>query len=313
MMRLLIVLGALALPAFLHADSQETSTTQVTGQFAVDNTFPQATMHVLMDPSQSFALKVSSASSAAVFAVTSAGNVGIGLGNPQGHLDVGGAGDTSGDIGLQLRVGNSSSTVLSQQIIFATTGGLYPHAIVTQHESDQAQNNSINFLLWNSTGQPTAPASLPVMNLEALYTSTASMHVDPVGVPDAELVVSNGLSTGGGTIIRAAAGPHSSRSLKEDIVYFDDTQRRQAYEDVKSLKHATYQYRSLKSGQPAGSVRRGLIYEDAPESIHGFGKTIVLDYRVLNLEMALQETDKRIVSLENKIAELEKKKKGAKK
>ena len=87
-----------------------------------------------------------------------------------------------------------------------------------------------------------------------------------------------------------------------------DAQRRQAYDDVKALRHATFQYKALKGGGPAGPVYRGLIYEDAPESIHGDDKTIVLDYRVLNLELALQEADRKIAALEAKIKATEERK-----
>ena len=60
---------------------------------------------------------------------------------------------------------------------------------------------------------------------------------------------------------------------------------------------------------PKAPLRRGLIYEDSPESLRGPNKTIVFDYRVLNLELALQEADRRITKLEAKIAALEKQKK----
>jgi hypothetical protein len=95
----------------------------------------------------------------------------------------------------------------------------------------------------------------------------------------------------------------------------DEARRRQAFEDVRALKHATFRYKKTATGkkavgadEPATAVTRGLIYEDAPDSIRGAGKSIVLDQRVLNLELALQEADNKIAALEAQISVLEKQK-----
>jgi hypothetical protein len=55
----------------------------------------------------------------------------------------------------------------------------------------------------------------------------------------------------------------------------------------------------------AGPIYRGLIYEDAPASIQGDGKTVVFDYRLLNMELALKAVNVQIANLEEKIQALE--------
>ena len=54
----------------------------------------------------------------------------------------------------------------------------------------------------------------------------------------------------------------------------------------------------------------GLIYEDSPASIRDGRGALVVDYRLLNLELALQEADRRIAEVEGKILEIEKKRGG---
>jgi len=61
-------------------------------------------------------------------------------------------------------------------------------------------------------GFPTTLGSLAAMSLQAVPAgrTAASVHIRPVGTPAYELVVSNGLTTGGGSVM-AAGGRHSSR------------------------------------------------------------------------------------------------------
>ena len=49
----------------------------------------------------------------------------------------------------------------------------------------------------------------------------------------------------------------------------------------------------------------GLVYEDAPASIRGPAQTVVLDYRVLNLELASKELDRRVAALEAQISAIQ--------
>ena len=81
--------------------------------------------------------------------IAAGGNVGIGTTAPSGYLDIKGLGDTAGVISLQLRSGNSSNNVSSNQITlgYANTAD-YRHAIKTRHNSGAASGNSIDFFVW---------------------------------------------------------------------------------------------------------------------------------------------------------------------
>jgi len=46
-------------------------------------------------------------------------------------------------------------------------------------------------------------------------------------------------------------------------------------------------------------MRRGLLYEDAPENVKGPGQSIIIDQRVNNLEMATQEFLRRLEVVQN--------------
>ena len=145
------------------------------------------------------------------------------------------------------------------------------------------------------------------MSLQASTLSLVSVHISPVGAADVELEVSNGQVTGGGKIHRASASTHSSRALKTDIAYFGEDAPARALAEVFALKHATFRYKSPVARQP---LTRGLIYEDTPDSIRGEGQTVVVDYRLMNLELALKAVNGRVGELEARIAALEAKKRG---
>ena len=163
----------------------------------------------------------------------------------------------------------------------------------------------MDFLVWSQSASTTAIGSLNVVSLVTVSTG-ASVHVRPAGTPDVELEVSNGSSTGGGTVHRAAEGTHSSRELKSDIAYLGPQEESQAYEEVKALKHATFRYKRIKgktlvedSREP---IRLGLIYEDAPSSIRGTGESIVIDERVNNAEMALAEFIRKLEKFQSEVS-----------
>jgi hypothetical protein len=209
-------------------------------------------------------------------------------------------------------------TFLSSQILFTSTAGTYGHSLVTQATIGQNVGNSIDFFLWNATTSATTPGTLQALSIAAgMSGSTASFHVMPVGTPTAELEVSDGNTTGGGTLEYGSSGQFSSREMKTDIAYWGPDRAAQAYAEVQALKPARFRYRSRVRGALARDesqpLRRGLIFEDTPESVRGPGNTVVLDYRVLNLELALQAADGKIAAMEKQIAELEAKKKVRKK
>jgi hypothetical protein len=223
-------------------------------------------------------------------------------------------------ISLQLRIGNSSSSYGSSQIVFSYhSTASYSHSIKTRADESQNQGNGIDFLLWRSTGYPADPGDLRILSLGALSSSTGtcSVHVRPVGEAAFELEVSSGAGvTGGGAMLRQTAEAHSSRRIKADVFYLGQDRAVQACADIKSLKHARFRYKSMaldstkqRKGymdDPSHPSIRGLIFEDAPASIRGPEKTVVVDNRVLNLELTFQEMNRRIQELQVQIAAIEK-------
>lgn len=303
-MKILLLLAALALPA--RAQFSASNDLTITGQTGVGTAVPQARMEIKLSSADAYALKVSSPNGDPLLVVDGAGRMGIGLASPGALLDVNGRGDAS-DIGLQLRAGNSTSSVTSSQIVFAyDSSGTYRHSLRTRATPSQDWGNAIDFYLWNSTGSPTTLGDLAVLSLQAVprASTAATVHIRPVGTPAYELVVSDGQTTGGGTVMAASVATHSRRALKSDISYLDEAAESRAYDEVKALRHAHFRY---KAGGPTAPLVRGLIYEDAPESIRSApGKSIVVENRLANMELALKAARRRVLALEAKISELEK-------
>lgn len=312
-MNRLLALLLLAMAPAAQAQFTASGDMTITGQTGVGTSVPQARMEVKLSSADAYALRVSSQDGSALLVVDRAGRMGVKVGSPAALLDVNGQGDAS-DIGLQLRSGNSSATATSSQIVFAYgSSGTYRHSLRTRAAEGQNPGNAIDFYLWHSTGQPEALGDLRTLSLEASPSaSTTAVHVRPVGGPLYELVVSDGETTGAGTVVAASIDPHvSHRAFKSDISYLDEGARRQAYEDVLSLRHARFRYKKLTprgwEPNPGAPLRRGLIYEDAPASIRGEkGKSLAVDRRLANMEMALAEANRRIKELEDKIALAEK-------
>lgn len=137
---------------------------------------------------------------------------------------------------------------------------------------------------------------------------STNVHIQPVGTANVELEVSDGLTTGGGDIHRATSGTHSKRALKHSINYYTTADYRAAYNDLLTLRHVTFKYKVVKStvtmeliDNPKSKLRKGLIYEEAPERIKDPDGTIVVDDRIQMLEMALIEAIKEIETLKGKV------------
>lgn len=280
---------------------------QVTGQVGVGTEVPRARLHVEMKAADSYALLVSSPNGTQELLLDKQGRLGVGVSTPGSKADVQGSAD-DGDIGLLLRVGNSSQTTDSSQILFSYSTTSYRHNLRTQHDATQYQYNSIEFFLWNATAPPSSLAAadlgdLGVLALEGMTAlSSGSVHVMPFGTPDAELEVSSRTTLGGGTIHRAAAVAPSSKRLKSDIEQLGIKAQDEAAAALQSMRFARFRYKGAESDSP---LLRGLIYEETPASIQGPGKTVVLDERILNLELALQAVHRRIAEAKARLAELE--------
>jgi hypothetical protein len=256
----------------------------------------------------SITLQVSSANHQPMLAVTNIGNVGVGVQAPAGQLDVG-----SSSVALQLKSGNLTSTGTSVEAAFGYSGDVsMRHALKTFHRTSTV-GNEMDFFVWTPDAGSTgtlATSELLALQASAVIASGGSMHVVPVGTAVAELEVSNGLSTGGGTMQRLQVLTPSSKRFKSDITYLKEKDEDRALAETAALTHVRYRYRSrAKDGSlyddPRQQVRVGLIYEDSPESIRGAGQTLLTNERLANVEMALKAAMRKLEVLEKRYKDLQ--------
>ena len=278
-------------------------------------TAPAARLQVVASSQATTIFQVSGVDETPFLTVASSGAVGAGL-TPLADLDINGSGD-SGAVGLQLRSGNQYPNTSSIQAAFGYNGtGNLSHAIRTEHSTSTA-GNSMDFLLWNTGVSTPAVGNLEVLTLVTISSSAssteASFHVMPpsVGLSTVEVTVSNGSTLGGGTVERAAEITHSSKELKSDIVYLGPEDEQRAYDEVFSLKPASFRYMVWNKKKKKlvrdrhQPTRRGLIYEDSPDDIKGPGKSLILDERVTNMELAAKELLRRLDALDTDAAKQE--------
>jgi hypothetical protein len=300
MKALLFVLFAAA-PGW--ADTTISGDLTLTGRMGVNTQVPRAGLEAQLSADDQFVLRVSSPDGSRMVVVDRAGRLSLGPIYPQARLDVYGTGDDT-SVGLTLRAGNSTTTVLSAQIAFGMAStDTCRHNIRTSH-AVSGSSTTMDFYLWNDTTSVAALGAHRALSLFASTYSLAGVHISPYGTADVDLEVSNGQVTGGGKIHRLSAATHSSRILKTDIAYFPENSAEEALRDVLALRHARFRYKA-KTLQP---IMRGLIYEEAPASILGEHATVVVDHRLMNLELALKAVHAKIASLEAKIARVEEKK-----
>ncbi|PCI39449.1 MAG: hypothetical protein COB53_03240 [Elusimicrobia bacterium] len=277
-----------------------TSDLTITGEAGFGTSAPRARLDVKIDAADNYAIKVSSQNGNVLLSIDNAGDVAVGLEAAGARLDVTGVAD-DGSIGLQLRAGNSSNTVTSSQFVFALSGTqTFRQSIRSQHDETQENENAIDFYLWNSTGSPNTLGNVHVLSIRASSTTTGSVHVMPAGAAPFELVVSDGQTIGGGTMQRGEWGIPSSREIKTDIRYLRGNDMRRAYEELKSLKHKIFRYKGGRS-----PWKRGLIYEEAPDSIRGPSGTISLDQRLVLMEMAMKEVHERLTAVDRTVTQME--------
>ncbi|MBI3548638.1 MAG: hypothetical protein HY078_06245 [Elusimicrobia bacterium] len=295
MMRFLLLSTLLAQEA-AFAQTVVIGDAWVAGQVAVGTNTYSGRFNVVGSSLTSTIFQVSGVDETPFLAVTSSGAVGMGM-TPLARLDVNGSGD-NGIAALELRNGNRLGSTGAYQMTLSYDGSAnLRHAVRTIHSSTQAAGNGMDFLLWTPAVATTSVGGLRVMSLVALSTG-ASVHVMPIGTPLYQMVISNGVTNGAGTLHRMSEGTVSSRALKSDIAYLGLDEETKAYEEVSALKHAAFRYKSWRNGKLVRDrrqpVRRGLIYEDAPESIRSPGKTLVVDERVVNLELTVKELIRRL-------------------
>ncbi|OGS38609.1 MAG: hypothetical protein A2506_11935 [Elusimicrobia bacterium RIFOXYD12_FULL_66_9] len=215
------------------------------------------------------------------------------------NLDVSGSGDSE-VIALQLRSGNlHPSTSGRAQIAFGQDGSANRRHHIDSVHIDSTAHNALNFLIWSPDAGTTSLATMTVLSLVTISTSSgASVHVRPADDPVAELTVSNGNGLGLGTVHTATQVTPSSREWKSDIAYLGDSEAAAAYDRVRSLKHVSFRYARRKATKfvrdGKAPVRRGLIYEDAPQVLRGQGESLSVTQRLIDSELAFKELAKRL-------------------
>jgi hypothetical protein len=272
------------------------------GPLSVGTTAQTDAMDVVNSTYSAAAFQVSGVDETPFFQVASSGVMGVGV-TPVAGLDVTGSGD-SGAISLELDNGTLYPSTGNVQIAFGANGTAdLMHSIQSVHSTTTA-NSSLNFYIWTPAVSTTSMGTVEVLSLVTTSTD-ATMHVMPAtGTPAYELVVSNGFTLGGGTIHRIQELSPSSRAWKTDISYLSEADETQAYEDVRSLRHIRFRYKSWNKKKKKlvrdkkQPLRRGVLYEDAPESIKGTGRSIGVDERLINAEIAAQELIRRLETLE---------------
>lgn len=275
----------------------------VTGAMGAGTSMPRAALEVGMQAEDAYALKVSSVDGTSLLLLDRSAKAGLGVTPAGARLDVSGRAD-AGELGLELRAGNSTSAVSSAQAAFGAADGSYRHNIRTSHVGTQGSGNAVDFYLWTSSDTVYALGTAKVMAIQASSgTSMGGLQVDPSTVTvGAELVVSSQTVYAGGVILAGSAvSPPCSASFKTDIVPLGDADRVQAVQDVLALKPVTFRYK----GDPGRQTRVGLILEDTPQSIRSAAGAVVFDERLMNLELALQAARSRIDAVKAEISRLE--------
>jgi hypothetical protein len=282
-----------------------TSSAQIPGTFLNGFLGSGAKIEIESRAQNSLTLLISSVNRQGLASVDNIGEMGIGV-TPQANLDIG-----AGPVGLQLRSGNSTSSVTSDQITFGYNGDYSMRHLLRTEHSTSTDGNRMDFLVWNTGAvSTTTVASLNILSLQGMKAaSNGSFHVQPIGEPDAEVEVSNGLATGGGTMQRLQVVAPSSRRFKTDIKDLSDKDEDRALEDVAGLNHASYRYKSRRkdgllvedSAQP---LHTGLIYEEAPESIRDGDDALSTTERLVNVEMALKASMRRLEELQKRYDKL---------
>lgn len=302
-MRYLLALMLLSLGIGASAQTRTSGDLTVTGAMGAATPMPRAALEVSMQAADSYALKVSSVDGTALFLLDRSAKAGLGMTPTGARLDMNGRAD-AGEVALELRAGNSTSSVTSAQAAFGNDVGAYRHSVRTAHTGTKSSGNAVDFYLWTSADSAYALGSSKVVSIQASSgTSMGGLQVDPsTTTVGAELVVSSGAVYAGGVILAGGVvSPPCFGAIKTDIVRLDDADRVRAVQDVLALKPVSFIYK----GDPGKHRRVGLVLEHSPESVRSKAGAVVFDERLMNLELALQAARGRIDALRGEISQLE--------
>lgn len=149
--------------------------------------------------------------------VKATGNVGVGISSPVVRLDV--AGNGSGTNSLLLRGGNSTGSSASNQVLFSWNGGAdYRHAIKTRHNGGGANENAIDFYVWNQGVD--APGTIGTKAAMTIDGKSRGMVGVGTKTPNSELHLSDG-----STSLKTVYGAYGTSMLITDNtqprIYFE--------------------------------------------------------------------------------------------
>ncbi|MDX6768919.1 MAG: tail fiber domain-containing protein [Elusimicrobiota bacterium] len=293
--------------AYASAQSAIVGDAWILGKVSVGTTTAGARFFVLASSSTEVPFQVSGVDLTPFIRVGRDGTVGLST-YSAAHLDASGTAD-SADMGLMLRSGDLYGAGGGRvQIAMGANGSTSRRHTFTTVHVDSTALNSLDMRIW--TPDAGTAADVATMTAASLVSSTAAfaggVHVMPVGAPTVELTVSNGLSTGGGTLHAASVVTPSSRRLKSDVSYLAPTDEEAALARVRGLRHASFRYMKRKGAGYArdgrGPVRRGLIYEEAPDAIKGPAESLSLQQRLVESELAFKALARKLEALEREAA-----------
>ncbi|MBI3298121.1 MAG: hypothetical protein HYZ75_08155 [Elusimicrobia bacterium] len=299
-MRILPLLAILAFAQTLHAQSIFDSELWVSSKTGVGTSSPGARFEAKGTSATSSVFQVSEVDLSPAVRVGPDGTLGLSTASAA-RVTVSGAAD-AGDLALELRGGDLYPATSNYQMTAGYAGGtLYRHSIRSKHATS-VSSNSLTFSVWNAADASTAIGTREVLVLLTHSTGTTAHVLPPAGAAIStytlQLIVSNGSGVGGGTMRRKSEGTVSSALIKDGIRSLGPEAERQAYEDVRALRHVGFRYKAGK-----GRKQRGLLFEEAPATVRTPEKSVSVDRRLLNAELAAR-------GLLRELAELEKEEEG---
>ncbi|HVE12818.1 MAG TPA: hypothetical protein VNI01_05450 [Elusimicrobiota bacterium] len=139
------------------------------------------------------------------------------------------------------------------------------------------------------------PQQIGGLHALALQTRAngVGVQVMPAGYGDGDLVISDGVTKGRGTVHRREEVAPASRDSFESITYFGAEQKERAARDVAAMRYVL----SGSGLQP--------VYAKTSETVRRRDGFVSLDARVLNAEMSAQAIMRTLRELDGEVGALE--------
>jgi hypothetical protein len=286
-----------------HADAPVRERYQITGQLGVGTKLPQARLDLQMDQNDRYGLRVSAADGRPLFMVGPDARAAIGLNlssaRESARLDLHGS--------VLLRAGSSDDEAQDNQVAFAAVRGQSSQfSIRSRHSRDGKSENAIDIYAFGARTDWQRGRGLRVLSVESGPSRRCGVSISASGTRRTSfaLEVSSGSVPGSGAIRYGSSAMPDPRSAWVSPNYVDDGRAVAAYKTIMELKHVEANY--IGSEQVGVPGMRGVLYDDAPESIRGPDRSVVVDARVAELELALKAIRSKIAALENAISVAEK-------